>query len=322
MNVDEVLIGLHSKLNQFLLTAERPVLLLRAVWIHYTIIFDFTSCRHSDWNLFGQSNRRSLKKPLTPVEVMARAHQCKLRRDSISHLPKIFPSAPWHEKLKRHLNKLILVSINHPEVYKYLKSNAAVERESRRQVKHFPGFIIHPLSEFRKYWNIFMSLIMILHQLTIPFAIGFFIDMEDVPQIVDILIWMDITACSMLFLEILITLRTGWIVRETNEIVLKSKLVARKYLKYFLPDLVSCIPFVLLGTQFIEDQNGTVNGTTIIYMCCLFGLSFYRFSRILFYSSSIPIMLKLSEKGTIIFTLCLRSIYWCVFFHIFNSHRR
>lgn len=212
------------------------------------------------------------------------------------------------------MKKLTLVSIDHPEVFKYLKSKTAVERESRRQVKHFPGFTIHPLSEFRKYWNIVMALVMLIHQMTISFAVGFFIDMEDMPEIVDVLVWIDIAACSVSFLEILVTLRTGWIIEETNEILLCSKLVAMKYSWYFLPDLVSCIPYVLLGTQYIEDRNGTVNGSTIVFMCYLFVLSFYRFSRILHYATSIPIMLRLSEKGAIIFTLCLRSIYWCVFF--------
>jgi hypothetical protein len=206
------------------------------------------------------------------------------------------------------LKKLLLVSFNHPEVFFYLKSRAAVEKESRRQVKHFPGFIIHPLSEFRKYWNLFMLLVMLFHQLITPFAIGFFVDMDN--STINVFIVLDLIACWFLLIEIVITLRTGCIVKETNEIILGPKAIAKKYMKHLVPDLISCVPFILLGTHIVEDENVTINGAMIIYMCCLFAFSFCRFSRILFYCSSIPIMLNLSEKGAIIFALCLRSIYW------------
>lgn len=61
-------------------------------------------------------------------------HKCTLLRDSTSHLPKLLPSAPWYRKSWRKIQKLFLVSSSHPEVFVYLKSNAAVEKESKRQV--------------------------------------------------------------------------------------------------------------------------------------------------------------------------------------------
>lgn len=62
-------------------------------------------------------------------------HKCTLLRDSHSHLPKLLPNAPWYQKLKRRFKKLFLVSDRHPEVFQYLKSKAAIEKESMRQVK-------------------------------------------------------------------------------------------------------------------------------------------------------------------------------------------
>lgn len=61
-------------------------------------------------------------------------HKCTLLRDSTSHLPKLLPSATWHRRLSRKVQKLFLISSSHPEVFIYLKSNAAVEKESKRQV--------------------------------------------------------------------------------------------------------------------------------------------------------------------------------------------
>lgn len=234
-------------------------------------------------------------------------HKCQLRRDSISHLPKIFPDAPWIIHLRRKLKKLLLVSIHHPEVFLYLKSNAEVEKESRRQVKHHSGFIIHPLSEFRKFWNIFMFFMMFFHQVLTPFAIGFYVELDND---LDSVILVDMVLCLILFCETLLTFRTGYIIEATNEIILKPRIIARKYLKDFIPDLISCIPFIYLTTWVIEEKQGTINGATVIYMCGLFLFSVWRFNRVLFYFRTVPIMLQLSEKAETILTLCLRSFYW------------
>lgn len=237
-----------------------------------------------------------------------KSHKCQLRQDSISHLPKNFPDSNWYTRLERRLAKLFLVSKNHPEVFHYLKSNAAIGKESKRQVQLDSGFIIHPLCQFRKIWNILICMVMFLHQLLTAWAIGFFVDMEKTT--IKTLVYLDIIMCSILLIEILLTFRTGYIVRENNEIILNSTIIAKKYMKHLIPDLISCLPFTYLATKLIDEESGTVSGSVVVFMCCLFAFSFYRLTRISFYFSSIPILLKLSEKGTIIFTLCLRSIYW------------
>lgn len=236
-----------------------------------------------------------------------KSHKCQLRRDSISHLPKNFPDASWYTRLETRITKLFLISKNHPEVFRYLKSNAAIGKESKRQVQLDSGFIIHPLSEFRKVWNILICSVMFLHQLLTAWAIGFFVDMEK--STIKTLVYLDIIMCSFMLIEILLTFRTGYIVRENNEIILNPTIIAQNYMKQLIPDLISCLPFTYLATKLI-DESGIISGSVVVFMCCLFAFSFYRLTRISFYFSSVPILLKLSEKGTIIFTLCLRSIYW------------
>jgi hyperpolarization activated cyclic nucleotide-gated potassium channel 2 len=236
-------------------------------------------------------------------------HKCRIRRDSISHLPKLFPDASLRDRLKRKVKKLFLVSINHPEVFRYLKSNAAVEKESKRQVDKYPGFIIHPLSEFRKFWNILIFVLMFFDQMVTSFTIAFFIDMES--SKIDALVIFDLIICSILLTEILLTFRTGYIVGETYEIILDSKIIARKYLKDLVIDFINCLPYVFFTTFILKSEDeATVNFPAFLYMCCLYAFSFYRFCRICFYFSAVPIMLNLSEKGTIILKLCLRTIYW------------
>ena len=239
------------------------------------------------------------------------SHDCTLRRDSITHIPKDFPNASWREKLHNKIQELFVVSIDHPEVFKFLHSRASIEKESRRQVQHFPAYIIHPLSKFRKYWNIVIFFVLVFHQMMTPFAVGFFVEMED--DTIDFLILLDISMCLILLFEILLNFVTGYIVTETNEVILDPKAIGKKSLKYLANDLVTCVPYVFLTTVIVgEHEGGSINGATIIYMFALFIYGFYRFSRILFYFSAIPKMMKLSEKGTIVITLCLRSFFWQV----------
>lgn len=233
-------------------------------------------------------------------------HECNLRTDSLSHLPKVLPDASYITRFKRECKKLCLVSIKHPEVFKHLKSNTAVENESKRQVQK-KYVLIHPLSIFRKNWNIVIFLIMFLHQMITPLAIGFFIDLS--PIALNILITIDILLCVILFLEVLLSFRTGYIVKETNKIVLHPKIIARKYLKDFIPDLIGCLPFIYLATFIVQNLDGNVNGVSIVYLGVLYVFHFYRFERLMFYFSSIPIMLQFSEKSSIIIPLILRTIY-------------
>ncbi|CAO1310343.1 unnamed protein product [Diamesa serratosioi] len=233
-------------------------------------------------------------------------HECNLRPDSRSHLPKVLPDASYFTRFKRRFKKLCLVSSKHPEVFKHLRSNTGVENESKRQVnKNY--FSIHPLSTFRQNWNIVIFVVMLLHKMLTPLAIGFYLDFNFLA--LNILMSIDLFLCIILFLEVLLLFRTGYIIKETNKIVLHPKVIARKYLKDLIPDLLGCLPFVYFATLIVKHRDGAINGATIIYMIILYVFHFYRFERLLFYWSCIPLMLQFSEKSSIIIPLVLRTIY-------------
>lgn len=233
-------------------------------------------------------------------------HECNLRTDSISHIAKVLPSASYFTRVKRNCRKLCLVSIKHPEVFNYLRSNTAVENESKRQVNK-KYFSIHPLSSFRLNWNIAIFLVKFVHEMLTPVAIGFFLDFSSLG--LKLLMSIDLILCMILILEVLLLFRTGFIIHETNKIVLNPNTIARKYLKYLIPDLLGCLPFVYIATFIVQDLNGRVNGATIVYMLFLYIFHFYRFGRLLFYWSCIPLTLQFSEKSSIIIPLILRTIY-------------
>lgn len=234
-------------------------------------------------------------------------HNCKLRRDFTSNLTIDFPDYPWYIRWRRKLQQLILVSKHHPETFRYLKSTAAIEKERHRQVKDYPGFIIHPLSEFRKIWNILMFLLIFINQMKTSFALGFFIELE--ANEFNVMAQVDIVVSVLLLVEVFLRFRTGYVVKGTNQIVLDPVLIAKNCLVLLVPDLISCIPFVYLSRWTIKEDV-TINKTTLMYIMCLFLFSFYRLNRMMFYFSSVPMMLNLSEKSTIVIELLITSFYW------------
>lgn len=237
------------------------------------------------------------------------SHDCSLRRNTISHLPKNFPDASWSDKLKRKWKKSILVSMDHPQVFKYLKSAASVEKESQRQIEEFPWFIIHPLSKFRKFWNIYIFFVMFTSQFLTSFSIGLFYHLEN--SIVDAIHVIMFTINFVLIFEIILQFRTGYIVQETFEIVLDPKKIASKYLKTnFIPDTVACFPYSYIVVAIFDQENITIDVFSLFLVISLFLFFVYRFNRLMHYSSTISAILKISEKSTILFTLMLRSFYW------------
>lgn len=146
-----------------------------------------------------------------------------------------------------------------------------------------------------------------LHQALTAFSIGFFVELEY--DSIQALIFVDLLICSFLFLEIILSMRTGVIVTETNEIILDPwKIFKRNRLNIFI-DILNALPYIYLTTFITDVENTLVNGTVILYMVYLMLYNCFYFNRMLFYYSTFPLTLNLTEKGSIILMICLRSIF-------------
>lgn len=148
---------------------------------------------------------------------------------------------------------------------------------------------------------------MFLHQTLTSFTVGFFVEL-DYSTIFD-LINIDIVICAVLLIEILLSFRTGVIVRETNEIILDPWLIAKKYRVRVIFDLIHLLPYIYLTTFIVDIQKTTVNGTVILYMVAVMLFYCFYYNRMFFYFSSLPLMLKLSEKSSIILEIFIRSAF-------------
>lgn len=233
-------------------------------------------------------------------------HNCELRTRSNTHLPLLLPDSSQIKKLCRVLRKGLLASEHHPEAYKYLKSSGARARENQRQAQN--KYVIHPLSSFKKYWDVLLFLVLLGHLMITPLTIALFYEMSR--STCDALTIVDSVLCGFLLVAVALGFITGTINKKTNEIILDVKRIAKSYaLRSFILDLLCCIPFIFLAEVFVYDQFKDLKSTTFAFMLLLYIFSLYRVRTLSEHLTGIPRMLKMSEKSTVITKLCLQTIY-------------
>ncbi|XP_022331257.2 potassium/sodium hyperpolarization-activated cyclic nucleotide-gated channel 3-like isoform X8 [Crassostrea virginica] len=114
----------------------------------------------------------------------------------------------------------------------------SLQREKMRH-KRSGNWVIHPCSNFRFYWDLFMLVLLLANLIILPVAISFFNN-----DLTDEWIAFNCISDTVFFLDIIINFRTGIILNDfADEIILDPKLIAKHYVKsWFFLDLVSTIP--------------------------------------------------------------------------------
>ncbi|XP_021943285.2 potassium/sodium hyperpolarization-activated cyclic nucleotide-gated channel 1 [Folsomia candida] len=151
---------------------------------------------------------------------------------------------------------LFLISLNSRVNGSGIMRNVmAVQRERRRQWVAFPA-TIHPYSNFRWYWDIFITIILLLALVANPIQIAFYSTNEEDNLGVVIA---SLIAAIIFFLDISFNFRTGFEDQHSDLVILDRSEIARTYLRsWFLIDVFSSIPFDAI---YYIISNATVLGT-------------------------------------------------------------
>lgn len=184
-----------------------------------------------------------------------------------TYLPDILPGSTLWTRLKRSFQTLIIASPRHFETYDYLKSQLDLQTENKRQVEKYP-YIVHPLSMLGLSSDIILSIEHILSLCYVPFFVTFF----EFISVQVLYCWniIDIICTIITTLEIFLNFFTGYIVRQTNEIVLDRRSICKKYLYTgFIFDLCTTIPIVTI-LYYTRDSKFHRN-----YLYGLFGFYVY-----------------------------------------------
>ncbi|XP_059165067.1 potassium/sodium hyperpolarization-activated cyclic nucleotide-gated channel 4-like isoform X1 [Physella acuta] len=136
---------------------------------------------------------------------------------------------------------------------KLFGNKTALIKEKMRH-KRVGNWVIHPCSNFRFYWDLFMLVLLIANLIVLPVAISFFKD-DLTPQ------WIVFNCISdtVFFLDIIINFRTGIILNDyADEIILDPKRIAKHYLKtWFFLDLISSIPMDYIFLMWDSEADFT-----------------------------------------------------------------
>ncbi|CAH1367908.1 unnamed protein product [Tenebrio molitor] len=87
------------------------------------------------------------------------SHRCSLkRRGSMSFLPPLGTNASYYQRFKRALRKSTLISEYNPQSLNFFRSKAEIFRIKREHIRS-ESWIIHPFSDFRSYYEMWMTVI-------------------------------------------------------------------------------------------------------------------------------------------------------------------
>lgn len=86
---------------------------------------------------------------------------------------KYFPGTDFLSRVRRYFIRLRVISEVHKIGNGWLRSQGAVAKEKERHILKYL-YIIHPFSDARKYWEMFMIIILSAQFLMIPLDIAYF----------------------------------------------------------------------------------------------------------------------------------------------------
>ena len=135
-----------------------------------------------------------------------------------------------------------------PDTYdQYLRSKSLRRGGKRR------GFILDPTtSNFRKFWDVMLAVLIVYNALAVPLRLGF-----DLPGDV-FLFWFDLFTDSLFIFDIILNFRTA--MESAGVLIDKPSEIAREYLRtWFVIDVVSAFPIdlVLLAWGISPGKNSS-----------------------------------------------------------------
>ncbi|XP_053692490.1 potassium/sodium hyperpolarization-activated cyclic nucleotide-gated channel 4-like [Sabethes cyaneus] len=224
-------------------------------------------------------------------------------------LPPIDPKTSLWARIKRRLRELVLLSPEHPDTGTYFKSFARIANENKRLIQNYPACIIHPFSLFRKYWDMVMFAVSLVHLLLLSFMISYLIciNVDHFPVIIKF----DVILCTILAAEVIMKFVTGFVVESSKEIVLEPRRIIWNYLTSFraIYELLGVLPYILLLYKFDECYYQSEQLFYLVSVICLYVIHIFRFRDINRYFEVIPKFFQASANKIKIMHLVIATIY-------------
>lgn len=200
----------------------------------------FTSMRETDVDYEDEERERS---PPRRTERLFSSIRDFIVIERQSRVPLCMRSC--FKNIGHSIKELFSPSITHNNV-KLLGSKQAVEKEKERSKQ---GYTIHPLSNFRQFWDLFVMFVMLINLFVLPLDVAFNM------QAIDSFLTVSDVMCMF---DIIFNFRTGYILFPNSKYFeLNGKLIAKHYLKtWFIIDLIGILPLQHVVIGFCERNKG------------------------------------------------------------------
>ncbi|XP_050077403.1 potassium/sodium hyperpolarization-activated cyclic nucleotide-gated channel 4-like [Anopheles maculipalpis] len=234
-------------------------------------------------------------------------HICTIEETRISQAED--RALPRRMKFLRALQKLRLASERHPSTEKHLKSSYQIIKENERLLRSYPSFIVHPFSLLRMSSDVIVFIVMNLHLTLLPFAFSFLaFDSHPTRHLVE---YIDLFLCLILVVEFGITFCTGFVVFETNEIVLEPGKIFFNRLRPFrlMYDLLLFLPYILLLEVFDELIYEAGAESCLVFVLFLYLCHIARFRDSNRYFRVIARSLQMPESKTRIVQVIMNTLF-------------
>lgn len=205
---------------------------------------------------------------------MQHSTECRFRLGSDIGLNQLNASATRWSRLKRKFKKLTLAAPEHPNIHRYIKSYAVIRKQNQSLIN---SKVIHPLSQFRQYWDILMFCCLSTHLALVPFVVAFFDDLTSFNFLYVTLF--DTFLTVILYMEVILKFQTGYLVNQNTKIELHRKQIVKNYiLGTFWLDLLGSAPFLAimdLTLSSLKDRTSStmniiVHIISMTYLCNVF----------------------------------------------------
>ena len=116
----------------------------------------------------------------------------------------------------------------------------------------YPTLVIPYHSSFRKFWNLFIILVIIYEMIWYPVSVSFLFNKKVSHQIIAF----EIAKFFLLILDLIINMRTTYS-NENNEEIVDPKMLRQSYMKskYFTLDIITIIPFSEILLISLSSHN-------------------------------------------------------------------
>ncbi|KAI4454989.1 i[[h]] channel isoform e [Holotrichia oblita] len=194
----------------------------------------------------------TLNKYLKSTELeVATNHICTLAKHHYKNVASLEDVA-WYTKIIVKIKLSMRISTTNPRSHLFYRTNTAVLHEKERHSQSDFAYIIHPFSDFRMYWELFMMVVFLNHLVLMPMITAFYefnLSHENlVLMAFNKLIYLETVLDICCMADVVLTFFTGYTEDVARYVILNPRFITSNYLFsiYFIIDVLSSIPTELV----------------------------------------------------------------------------